>query len=130
MKISKKAQRESKRLFRACLREKTLDEGRVRQTVRQVLEQRPRNYLPVILHFQRLVRLELRRRQAAVQSAVALAPASQEAMRTRLSGLYGPGLDFAFGQDPALVGGLRVQVGDDVFDGSIRSRLDALEASF
>jgi len=39
-------------------------------------------------------------------------------------------LVFAFSQNPSLIGGLRVQVGSDVFDGSVQARLADLEASF
>jgi F-type H+-transporting ATPase subunit delta len=43
---------------------------------------------------------------------------------------YGAGLNIAFTQNPALLGGLRVQVGSDVYDGSVRARLDALRELF
>jgi F0F1-type ATP synthase delta subunit len=33
-----------------------------------------------------------------------------------------------FAVDPALIGGLRIQVGSDVYDGSIRARLATLDA--
>ena len=35
-----------------------------------------------------------------------------------------------FDQNPALIGGLRVKVGSDVYDGSIQARLKALAESF
>ncbi len=126
MKISRRARQEAKQLFRACLVEGRLDEERVRAAVRETIEKKPRNYLPILQHFQRLVRLQLQRRQATVESAVPLAPAFQTSVQENLTRLYGPGLAFAFGQKPELIGGLRVQVGSDVFDGSIRSRLEAL----
>ena len=40
---------------------------------------------------------------------------------------YGAGLNFTFRQNPALIGGMRIQVGSDVYDGSIQSRLAQLE---
>ena len=43
---------------------------------------------------------------------------------------YGPGLSTAFAQRPALIGGMRIQVGSDVYDGSVRAGLAALEKSF
>jgi F-type H+-transporting ATPase subunit delta len=39
-------------------------------------------------------------------------------------------VDIAFGQNPALIGGLRVKVGSDVYDGSVRAKLESLAASF
>jgi len=43
---------------------------------------------------------------------------------------YGKGLQFSFSQNPALIGGTRVQVGSDVYDGSVRARLNELDESF
>jgi F-type H+-transporting ATPase subunit delta len=129
MKITRKARREAKQLYGACLVDQRLDEGRVRATVSEMLGKKPRDYLPILVHFQRLVRLELQRRRATVDSAAALAPAFQASVQENLARLYGPGLGFVFSEKPELIGGLRVQVGSDVYDGSIRSRLDALRAS-
>ena len=130
MKISKKAKRDAKQLFRSCVVGGLLDENRVRSTVTQVIAQKPRQYVPVLSHFQRLVRLELQRRQASVESAVALPGDLQSGVQANLSRLYGAGLNLAFTQNPALIGGLRIQVGSDVYDGSVQSRLAALQESF
>jgi F-type H+-transporting ATPase subunit delta len=59
-----------------------------------------------------------------------LGAAFEESVKTNLTRRYGPGLTFTFKQNPALLGGLRVQVGSDVYDGSIRARLAQLEQSF
>jgi F-type H+-transporting ATPase subunit delta len=40
---------------------------------------------------------------------------------------YGAGLQPSFEVDPALIGGLRIRVGSDVYDGSLRARLAALQ---
>ena len=52
------------------------------------------------------------------------------ALRANLTRKYGAGLNIAFAQNPALLGGLRIKVGSDVFDNSIQARLDALAESF
>ncbi len=130
MKISKQARREAKELFRSCVADGLLDENRVRQAVQRVLETRPRGYLAILSHFHRLVKLDLQRRTALVQSAVPLSPELQASVKTGLSRLYGPGLNISFAPQPALIGGLRVQVGSDVYDGSVQARLKALQESF
>ncbi|MBI1841861.1 MAG: F0F1 ATP synthase subunit delta, partial [Verrucomicrobia bacterium] len=43
---------------------------------------------------------------------------------------HGPGLQLSFEQNPALIGGLRIQVGSDVYDGSVAARLHELSESF
>ena len=129
MKISKRARRDAKELFHACRPKGVLDEAKVRQIVQQVIAAKPRGYVAILSHFQRLVKLDLDRRTARVESPVPLAEAQQAAIKTNLTRRYGEGLIFAFAQNPGLIGGLRVQVGSDVFDGSIRTRLADLAAS-
>jgi F-type H+-transporting ATPase subunit delta len=130
MKISKLARREAKLLFRTCFVEGALDEGRVRELVSRVLTARPRGYFAILSHFQRLLKLYLDQRAARVDSALPLSGEQQTTVQNALTRLYGPGLSLAFNVNPALIGGLRVQVGSDVFDGSIRTRLKELEARF
>lgn len=130
MKISKQERREAKALFRSCLTDGLLDEGRARRAVQRVLQAKPRGYLAVLSHFERLVRLDLQRRTARIESTVPLPADLQARMQAGLTRLYGPGLNISYAQNPALLGGLRIKVGSDVYDGSIRARLAALQESF
>ena len=130
MKLSKQSRREAKELFRSCLQTGLLDENRVRQAVQKVLEGKPRGYLAILSHFIRLVKLDLERRTAKVESAVALSSELQASVQASLGRVYGPGLSTSFVQSPALIGGMRVRVGSDVYDGSIQAKLAALQESF
>jgi F-type H+-transporting ATPase subunit delta len=130
VKISKQARREAKELFRCCLLNGLLDENRARMVVQRVLESKPRGYLAILSHFQRLVKLEIERRTARVESAVALSPDLQASVQASLARVYGAGLHISFAQNPALIGGMRVKVGSDVYDGSVQARLAALQESF
>lgn len=130
MKISKQERREAKELFRSCVADGLLNEDRVRQATKKVLEVKPRGYLGILAHFHRLVKLDIERRTARVESAVPLAPELQNVVRNNLTKTYGQGLSISFAQNPALIGGLRIKVGSDVYDGSVQGRLRALEDSF
>jgi len=130
MKISKQERREAKELFRSCLANGLLNEDRVRLATKKVLEAKPRGYLGILSHFLRLVKLDIERRTARVESAVALAPDIQTIVRNNLAKAYGQSLSISFAENPALIGGLRIKVGSDVFDGSVQGRLRALEDSF
>ena len=130
MRISKPARRDAKRLFRTCLVNGVLDEMKARDTVQKVVEAKPRGYFAILTHFHRLVKLELERRSARIESAVPLGTELQAGVQTSLDQLYGPGLAFTFRHNPDLIGGLRVKVGSDVYDGSVQARLDALAESF
>jgi F-type H+-transporting ATPase subunit delta len=128
VKISKQARRDAKELFHVCHVNGVLDEAKVRQVVQKVISAKPRGYIAILSHFQRLVKLELDRRTARIESAVPLAAPQQTAIRSNLTRRYGEGLIFSFTEKPSLIGGLRVQIGSDVYDGSIEARLAGLEA--
>ena len=130
MKISKQSRRDAKTLFGACRVDGLLDEGKVRQTVTAVIDRRPRGFAATLAHFQRLVKLDLDRRSARVENAVETSPELMEAIKANLTRRYGPGLYVTFWVRPELIGGLRIKVGSDVFDGSVAARLAALETTF
>ena len=130
MKISKPAQRDARQLFRGCQVNGLLDENRVRQAVTLVLAQKPRRYIEVLSRLLRLVKLDLERRTARVESAASLPADLQTDVANRIKKIYGDSVDIAFDRNPALIGGLRVKVGSDVYDGSIQARLNALAESF
>jgi len=130
MKISKQSRREAKELFRVCLVNGLLDENRARQVVQRVIESKPRGYLGILSHFERLVKLDIDRRTAKIESATPLAADLQTRVQSGLERLYGAGLNISFAQNPALIGGLRIKVGSDVYDGSVQARLAALQESF
>ena len=130
MKSTKQLRREAKQLFRICLDRGLLDEARVREAVQTVLAAKRRGGLTLLTHFQRLVKLELARHTAEVQSATSLPVAFQESILSKLNRVYGPGLSTSFARNPALIGGIRIQVGSDVYDGSVRAGLDSLQRSF
>lgn len=130
MKITKQARREAKSLFRTCVVTGLLEENRVRQAVQRVLEVKPRGYLAILTHFVRLVKLDLERRTARIESAGPLSQDLQTQIQTSLARSYGKGLDISFAQNPSLIGGLRIKVGSDVYDGSVQGRLEALKENF
>jgi len=130
MKITKQARREAKELFRSCVVGGLLEENRVRQAVQQVLQLKPRGYLAILTHFLRLVKLDIARRTARVESAAPLASDLQTQIQTSLARSYGKGLDISFAQNPELLGGVRIKVGSDVYDGSVQGRLAELQESF
>jgi F-type H+-transporting ATPase subunit delta len=130
MKISKQAQREARQLFRCCQVNGLLDENRVRQAVSLLVSKKPRGYAGILSRLQRLVKLDLEQHAASVESATPLAADLQADVASRIAKIYGAGLDISFRQNPALIGGLRIQVGSDLYDGSVKTRLEQLEQSF
>ena len=129
MKTSKQAVRDAKELFKACKVAGVLDDTKVRRVVKQVIATKPRGYVAILSCFARFVRLDLARRTARVESAVPLSGTQQSTIQSNLAQRHAANLIFDFVHNPDLIGGLRVQVGSDVYDGSIQARLAALESS-
>ena len=127
MKTIKQVTREARHLYRLCLVEGSLDEVRVRRVVRRVLESKRRGALVLLWQFRRLVKLDRSRHRATVEFAGPLPAYLQASVRSGLKKLYGPEVVISFEQNPTLIGGMRIKVGSDVYDGSVKARLAALE---
>src|SRR4051812_24882655 len=130
MKISKQAQRGARQLFRSCQVNGLLDENRVRQAVKLLADKKPRGYVEILARLHRLVKLDLERRAARVESATGLTPELQAEVSGEIKKKYGSAVNIAFSENPALIGGLRIQVGSDLYDGSVKTRLDRLAEGF
>ena len=130
MKITKDIRRRSRELLQASYLNGVLDRGRVQSIVAAIIREKPRNYISLLHNYQRLVRLELEKKQATIESASGLEEAVRREIVSSLEKKYGPGLTTEFMVNPSLLGGVRVRVGSDVWDGSVRSRLERLQQQF
>jgi len=130
MKGSKQSRRLAKQLFKSCQIEGRLDADRTRKTVQLLIEQKPRGFFDILQHLQRLVKLDEASRTARVESSIALGQAQQEDVRESLKRLRGDEVTVEFAENPGLIGGMRIKLGDDVFDGSVKTRLANLSETF
>lgn len=130
MKASKLARREAKTLLKLCMVDGLIDAPRARMVADRLIEAKPRQYVAILTDFCRLLRLETEKHTVVVQTAILLSEPLRAGLEENLGRRYGKGLEYQFLQNPALLGGMRVQVGSDVYDGSVRARLNALEEKF
>ena len=130
MKTRKQTMREARHLFRLCLANNSLNDDNVRQVVRNILKSQRRGHVALAHEFERLVRLHRLQHEAQVESATPLPPEVQANVQVSLIRTYGPELNMSFVENPSLIGGMRVRVGSDVYDGSIKAGLAALKKSF
>lgn len=130
MKISKTAAATARRLFGLCQVDGRLDEDRLRKVIKSLTSEKPRDYHAILGALHRLTRLEIGSRKVVVESATALDEATRQQVVAKLSGQYGADLQIEYKINAELIGGLRIQVGDDVFDGSVDGRLKRLAAAF
>lgn len=130
MKISKVAAATARRLFGLCQTAGRLDESKLRTVITRLIESKPRDYRAVLMALQRLTRLELEARKVTVESAVEVDESTRQRVVAGLAKQYGPDLVVQYQVTPALLGGLRIRVGNDVFDGSVQGRLERLANAF
>ena len=114
-------------LLRASFTDGQLDQGRISSLVNSVVREKPRNYVRILDYYKRLLRLELEKRHARIETAAPLDAQAAAEIKQNLSSRYGTDLTSEFVVNPALLGGMRVRVGSDVWDSSVRNRLHRLE---
>lgn len=129
MKISRESRRSARALLRLASEGGKLDAARTRQIADALVASRPRGYFGTLKEFSRLVRLESEKRHAVVETAAPLAAADAGTVESALRAAHGPTLTTEFRHSPGLLGGMRVRVGSDVVDGSVRARLETLKQS-
>ena len=130
MKGSKDAIRTARQLLKVTFVDGKLDGDRARSIVRRFAAEKPRGYLGILEAYYRMVRMETEKRHARVESATGLDAGLKDQVVKDLQSKYGDDLTTTFEENPELVGGMRVRVGSDVWDGSVRGRLAALAARF
>ena len=127
MKINKETRQLSKGLLRASFTDGQLDSGKVASLVKSLIEKKPRHYIQVLEAYQRLLRLEVEKRTATIETASELAPDAAAQIVANLKRKYGNDLTARFVVNKDLLGGMRIRVGSDVWDSSVRNRLHRLQ---
>jgi len=127
MKINKETRRLAKELLRASYVDGKLENGRVSSLVKSLIEKKPRHYIQVLEAYQRLLRLEAEKRTATIETATDLPSDAQQQIVGNLKRKYGNDLTARFAVRPELLGGMRIRVGSDVWDSSVRNRLQRLQ---
>ena len=126
MKVNKEISQLSREMSRASFTDGQLDRGKIASLVQSLIAKRPRHFLDILQHYRRLLRLEIEKRHAKIESAMQLDPQAAVNIVDRLKKKYGGELTTEFVVDPTLLGGVRIRVGSDVWDGTVRSRLQRL----
>ena len=130
MRISKEARKVSRQLFRYSFTEGRLDKEKISHMVESLLAEKPRHYVDALKDYQRLLRLEIEKRHAVIESATRLNESLANQILANLRSRYGEDLTTEFRTNPELLGGLRIRIGDDVWDGSVKNRLQKLQEQF
>ena len=127
MKINKEMRQLSRDLLRASFTDGQLDRGKIASLTQSLIAKKPRNYIKVLGNYKCLLRLEVEKRHAKIESATALNEKTREQITGNLQRKYGNYLTTEFVVNEKLIGGMRIRVGSDVWDGSVRERLQRLQ---
>src|SRR4030095_15141950 len=127
MQVKKEVRQIGREMLRASFTDGQLDRGRVASVVDSVLAKRPRNYLKILEYYKRLLRLEAEKRHARIETATTLEPQIASQVALNLARRYDTDLTTDCATNPTLLGGMRIRVGSDVWDGSVRNRLEKLQ---
>ena len=127
MKLNKEIRQVSRKMLQASFTDGQLDPGRISSLVDSLVTRKPRNYVDVLKNYKRLLRLELEKRHATIETASEVDSAVRSEIEANLKSKYGNDLSTEFHVAPELLGGMRIRVGNDVWDGSVRNRLERLQ---
>ena len=127
MHASKDIRQIARELLRASFTDGQIDQRKITSLVQSLIEKKPRHYIAVLENYKRLLRLEVEKRHARIESASELTPEVSSGIVSNLQRKYGQYLTTEFRVNPELLGGLRIHVGSDVWDGTVRNRLQRLE---
>lgn len=130
MKVTKDAAAAARRLFRLCTAEGKLDEAKLSKVIKAVAERKPRNFRGILVTLKRLLVTYLAAKHVTVDSAQELDAATKQSIVSKLTAEHGNDLTFEYRVNSALLGGIRIRKGDDVWDGTIKARLDRLANAF
>jgi F-type H+-transporting ATPase subunit delta len=94
-----------------------------------VVDNQRTHLLPEILQtFDTVIRQRQGVAEAEVASAAELTPPQKTQLQQTLEGLTGRKVQAKYSLDPALLGGAVVRIGDTIYDGSVRNRLNQMRA--
>lgn len=130
MKATRESRKLAKSLFRACFTGGRYDRDKALQQLKALASAAPRTRLAVLQQFRRFIRLEEAKLAARVETAVVLSDAQCGKIVEQIRKRYGPAISASFSVNPSLLGGIRIRVGSDVWDGSVKGRLDRLNEEF
>jgi len=127
MKINKEIRQLSREMLRASFTNGQLDRQKIASLVDSLIRRKPRHYIDVLKNYRRLLRLELEKHSARIETASEVDSAIRSEILANLKKKYSKDLTAEFVINPQLLGGMRIRVGSDVWDGTVRGRLERLQ---
>jgi F-type H+-transporting ATPase subunit delta len=126
MRASKQSRQFARQLFRISLADGQVSAERVSAVLAHIAHQPPRQPLAVLRHYQRLITNQLARNSALVEYAGVIDDGMLRTIEAAFTRGYQRPITASAKPNPALIAGLRIRIGDDLYESSIASELAAL----
>ena len=126
MKRDKKITQLAKKLVELSKDNGVVTEAKVGEVLAGLKEVKHRHHLTVLKSFLVFLRREVALQTAVVATPGALSDAALKEIETHYTKIYGRPVTAVTQADPSLIAGVRVRVGDDVYDASVAGRLQRL----
>lgn len=127
MKRDKKITQFAKKLVELSKDEQgVVTEARVGEVLAGLKQVEHRNPLGTLKTYLSYLRREVALQTAVVSTPGSLSPEALKEISAKYSALYGRPVTAEVKADPSLIAGVRVRVGDDVYDASVAGRLQRL----
>ncbi len=129
MSSKKHAHQLARLLFKLSLVNGQLSGERVAGVLGYVEKTKPAHTMAVLKAYQRLVAAEVARNNAVIEHAGPVSGDLVQQIANALGRKYGRVITATTKSNPALLAGLRVRVGDDVYENSVSGQLSTLAAA-
>lgn len=129
MSAPKKIRATAKLLLAVSLENGRLSEAKVRDVLAWFEQKRPAHAAAVLREYHRLVQREFNRSRARIEHAGELSSGAIPSILAELSRIYHRPVSAATIATPSLIAGVRISIGDDVFERSIAGQLQQLAAA-
>jgi len=119
----------ARQLYKLSFDNHALSSDRVAGVLAYVEKHAPANSMAVLKAYQRLIVAEVARNRAIVEHAGAVSAASLSTIANALAQKYGHPVETVSQSNPALIAGLRIRIGDDIYESSVAGQLADLAAN-
>ena len=126
MKRDQKITRLAKKLVELSKDNGVVTEAKVGEVLAGLKQVKHRHHLTVLKTFLNYLRREVALQTAVISTPGALSDDALKAIEATYTKMYGRPISAVTQQDPSLIAGVRVRVGDDVYDASVAGRLQRL----
>ena len=122
----KQIQQLARQFYKLSFSNGVISAGQVAGVLEYIEKHRPENSMAVLKAYQRLIAAEVARGQAVVEHAGPINSAALDAIAGAMSKKYNRAVSAVEKRNDALLAGVRVRIGDDLYESSVAGQLATL----